>query len=293
MEKLCVDILRGLNEGHVYDMGCVWLQYVKSCSVANVTVPQKYQTRRNSFYDDVKEILGDQAGFVRRIDQFAHLFIYPRKKSQLALAQQLTTANEDDGNIIVPLQDNITQQLVHSALHIKNELEKTEGHNSGWGGTDDDHVRKIIPESLYLFISIILGGTYVLDSDENTLTGKLHNNVCSIAQDIVYLASGNKKLTPKHVGLGLTLHQATRSEKLVDLFHAAGHTVGMDTIRRIDTTIATDILDRCEKNGNVYIPYEIAPYSPGRVILASCDNIDVLEETVDGKNTFHCTHMML
>ena len=67
----------------------------------------------------------------------------------------------------------------------------------------------------------------------------------------------------------------------------------MDTIRRIDTTIAADILGRSEKNGNVYIPYEIAPYSPGRVILASFDSIDVLEETIDGKNTFHCTQMML
>ena len=53
------------------------------------------------------------------------------------------------------------------------------------------------------------------------------------------------------------------------------------------------ILDRCEKNDNVYIPYEIAPYSPGRIILASCDNIDLLKETIDGKNTFHCTQMML
>ena len=67
----------------------------------------------------------------------------------------------------------------------------------------------------------------------------------------------------------------------------------MDTIRRIDTTIASDILDRHEKNDNVYIPHEIAPYSPGIIILASCDNIDVLEETIDGKNTFQCTQMML
>ena len=103
------------------------------------------------------------------------------------------------------------------------------------------------------------------------------------------MASGNQK----HIGLGLTLHQATRSEKLVDLFHAASHTIGMDTIRRIDTTMATDILDKHEKNGNVYVPCELVPYSPGHVILASCDNIDVLEKTIDGKNTFHSTQMML
>ena len=202
------------------------------------------------------------------------------------MAQQLATTIDDEGSdIILPLQNNSLQQLVHTALHIRNELKNTEGHKSGWGGIDSQHVRPIIPESLYLFISILLGGTNMLDNHQ-TLIDKLHNNICSTAQDIIYLASGKKKLTPKHIGLGLTLHQATRSEKLVEMFHAAGHTIGMDTIRHIDTTITSDILDRYEKN-DVYIPYEIAPYSPGRIILASCDNIDILEETLDGKNTFH------
>ena len=35
------------------------------------------------------------------------------------------------------------------------------------------------------------------------------------------------------------------------------------------------------------------PIPQGRVVLTSCDNIDVLEETIDGKNTFPCTQMML
>ena len=100
-------------------------------------------------------------------------------------------------------------------------------------------------------------------------------------------------MTPKHVGLGLTLHQATRSESLVQLFHDAGHIIGIDTIRRIDTSMANNILKRYEQNGYVYIPDGIVPYVPGRLILASCDNIDVLEETIDGRNTFHCTQMML
>ena len=36
-----------------------------------------------------------------------------------------------------------------------------------------------------------------------------------------------KKVTPKHIGLGL-----------VNLFNSAGHTIGMDTIRCMDTSIA-------------------------------------------------------
>ena len=50
---------------------------------------------------------------------------------------------------------------------------------------------------------------------------------------------------------------------------------------------------RYEENGFVYIRYEFETYSPGRIVLASCENIDVLEETIDGKNTFHSTQMML
>ena len=65
------------------------------------------------------------------------------------------------------------------------------------------------------------------------------------------------------MGLGSTLQEATRSLKLVKAFHASGHTIEMDTTRRIDTTIASDILDRYERNDNSYIHNEIAPYSPG------------------------------
>ena len=125
-----------------------------------------------------------------------------------------------------------------------------------------------------------------------SLPDKLHHYTCSIAQDFRSLPSGNKKRTPSILGPGLTLHQASRSEKLMDIFHAAGHTIGVDT-RRIYTTIAADILDRSEKNGNAYITYELAPYSPGQVILASCDSIEILEETIGGKKTSHCTQMML
>ena len=162
----CLD---GLADGHVYDMGCIWSQYVKSCSIENVNIPQKYQSRKNSLYDDIKKALGEQASFARLINQQAHLLIYPCKKSQRALAQQLETTctiNDEGSDIVLPLQDNSLQQLVHTALHIRNELENTEGHKSGWGGIDSQRVKQIIPESLYLFISILLGGTNVLDNDQ-------------------------------------------------------------------------------------------------------------------------------
>ena len=85
---------------------------------------------------------------------------------------------------------------------------------------------------------------------------------------------------------------ATRSEKMVNICHAAGHIVGIDTLRRIDS-IANYILRRYERNGYIYIPTGISPYAPGRRRLSSFDNIDVLEETIDGENTFHAPQCVL
>ena len=99
---------------------------------------------------------------------------------------------------------------------------------------------------------------------------KIDQTVCSIAQDIVYRVSNRRKLAPKHVGLGLALHQATRSEALVELFHVANHTIGIATVRRIDTTIAQNILDRFAKNGYVYIPENIVN---DRMRHCSCDSL--------------------
>ena len=73
----------------------------------------------------------------------------------------------------------------------------------------------------------------------------------------VYGVSNRRKLTPKHVGLGLALHQSTRLQALVELFYAANHTIGIDTVRRIDPTIAQNILDRFVNNAYVYIPETI------------------------------------
>ena len=97
-------------------------------------------------------------------------------------------------------------------------------------------------------------------------------------------------MTPKHVGLGLALHQATRSEALVELFHAANHTIGIDTVRRIDTTIAQHTIDRFAKNGYVYIPENIVN---DRMLHCSCDRCARSNYIIDGKNTFHCTQMMV
>ena len=73
LDKICGDVVTGHIKGHVNGMGCVWFQYVKSCSVENVDVPQSYQSRKSSFYDDMKETLVDLASFARSI-KHSHIY---------------------------------------------------------------------------------------------------------------------------------------------------------------------------------------------------------------------------
>ena len=75
---LCPNILTGLNSGHVYDMGSIWVHYEKLCLNQSMPIPQKYVTRRQSFYNDIQDILGEKAGFIRPMDQKAHLLVYPK-----------------------------------------------------------------------------------------------------------------------------------------------------------------------------------------------------------------------
>ena len=99
-----------------------------------------------------------------------------------------------------------------------------------------------------MFIRLMLGGQTLLDRDPNAevcetdaLDKKesvIQSKVLSICQNLVFNVTGERKPTSKHVGLGLTLHQATRSKSLVELFHNAGHIACYNDILHVDTALA-------------------------------------------------------
>ena len=99
--------------------------------------------------------------------------------------------------------------------------------------------------------------------------------ILSIAQDIMYLVSGGRKETPKRIGLGMAVHQATRSEDLVQLLHAAGHSFIYDSVMKADTAIASDVLSRYNGNQKVVIPLNFTGVNPPGYIRFANDNIDI------------------
>ena len=262
--------------GHVYDMLDVWRKYESMDRGIGTTIPKKYLSRRTSFYEVVQQLIGSKASYVQQLAKAGSLLMYHGEQSDFLISRTLTKSTEsemitsdsessedEDCSITGFAQQNIFQDMVHVALRTRQDLFDTPGHSGIWKGIDLAHVEQVIPHSLYFFLRLLFASINVAHEGI-----EIDQTVCSIAQDIVYGVSNRRKLTPKHVGLGLVLHQATRSEALVELFHAANHTFGIDTVRRIDTTIAQNILDRFAKTGYVYIPENIVN---DRMLHWSCD----------------------
>ena len=87
---------------------------------------------------------------------------------------------------------------------IRSELQNVASH-SMYDGIDIAHVEKMVPQNLFLLLSIIVSHN---ESDE------CMGNICILDQDVIYVASRGKTLTLKHVGIASTV-DATRSKSLV------------------------------------------------------------------------------
>ena len=81
---------------------------------------------------------------------------------------------------------------------------------------DIAHAEKVIPESLYLLLHLL--GSSDQDNVSNNDSDQQLKTL-SIAQNIVYFSSKGRVTTPKHLGIGVIVHQATHSKDLVQLLH--------------------------------------------------------------------------
>ena len=96
-----------------------------------------------------------------------------------------------------------------------------------------------------------------------------HDKILSIAQDIVYISSGGRTLTPKHVGLASTVHHATRNKSLIQLLHAAGHCSSYETVE-VDTYIANSEVARWNENGKLVVPPNLTLQCLGFTVKVDC-----------------------
>ncbi len=288
IKRLCARI----TTGDIYNLAAVWEQYSDILSEHGVEAGQ-YSNCKSWFKDKLKDQLNDKIDFVPQLDQRQPQLIFLKgSEKQLiqTLKDQADELNESrEGLSLQDSRETITQKeemlaVYHTAIQIRADVKESPTLNNCSSVTVDD-AEHMVPNRLFMFLNVLLTG----DEDDCVEEKKTRTLVLSIAQDIIYALSKGKKITPKHTGLGMAIHQATRSKNLVNLVHNAGHCISYDQVRRLDTTLAKKALDQYSENGNMPIPTNIAP---GHFFQFSADNIDIIEETLDGRGTFHATQMV-
>ena len=134
---MCLTIEKGLSRGHVYDMNDVWNSYKRRRQEIGQAVPKKYESRKQSFYEDLKKSLSEQAEYIRPLAASASLLLYPKTEANYVISKSLTKATQkfhleahgsesesesdsssQDPVVLEPCETSILQELVHVALKV-------------------------------------------------------------------------------------------------------------------------------------------------------------------------------
>ena len=290
MVWLCKELHHSADKGHVILLNDVWERYKELAEESSTIIQPSYYSRRSTFKEKLQSQLGDIFTFFQSLDRSTSerkTMLIPTKYQHTAVLQMKEIEETEEMLPQYVPQEDIFLSLVHVALKIRGDMMETPGHK-GFSVSEDEAI-SCIPDSLYMLLRLIFGGQEALEDDSSENNEDLvQSRVLSIAQDLVYCISGGRKWTPKHIGLGNTLHQATRSKDLVELFNKAGHCLSYEQVLQVDTSLAESTLKSMDQATGAIIPPNIVA---NEFIHYTADNIDILDETLDGKNTFHATQM--
>src|ERR1043165_8456198 len=247
---LCQELKQSAVNGHVLELDKVWIRYKELANEVGIEIPRSFISRLSTFKSKISTLVKNDYEFIVFRDQAApdrQTILVPIKFSHIPFSDLVANdENTCEESTKIPVFKSKNGDEFLAMIHVALKLRSDILSHPSYKGLDvsEEATIECIPDSVYMFLRLLLGGQslFEADPDEQNVQDKEELNkrlrVLSIAQDLVYSVSGGKKLTPKHVGLGSTLHQATRSKQLVNLFHSAGHTVSYRDILKIDTALA-------------------------------------------------------
>ena len=115
-------------------------------------------------------------------------------------------------------------------------------------------------------------------------------HVLSVAQDIIHCVTRGRIKTAKHVGMPLAMKHISGSAKVVSLLNRFGHGLSATQMQEVEAGMAQQLIAQRSSSTekDVFVPSNI---QPGTSFVQVCwDNNDLLEETLAGIGTTHCTN---
>jgi hypothetical protein len=226
------ELQSGISKGHIYSLKSVWSYFCEKHQSTHGCQPGTFKSDR--FKNKVKESLGNKVVFIQPLNPSESLLMISADLGEAALQSILQESQvncvdgEKNGLSLDALEDvNIDTELLswlfRVAIKVHQDIKVTPGQEN-IGNIDIQSAEKVVPDTLYMLIRLLCAGEVDTTDESNTeLDVDLKRKVLSICQDIVFLSSRGRKRTPKHVGIGLTVHQATRSKELVEWGHSTQH----------------------------------------------------------------------
>lgn len=144
-----------------------------------------------------------------------------------------------------------------------------------------------LPSVVFNLLAWILSDNTDGSPDENvTVTDPVVRRlILSIGQDLAYNISKGRHKTPKHVALPMTVKNLTGSKEVISLLNRFGHGISYEQLLSVETAMAEKQI--AAEEGGVVLPSNV---QPNVFSLFAWDNIDILEETLSGRGTTHCTN---
>jgi hypothetical protein len=211
-----------------------------------------------------------------------------RKALTLAhvLNEVIDEGAESDNEVDDITEDSIVHQAVGIWRRRYSQIQKLDGEYYSPADMAADKLNNWIDPLLYKTIGWLTDKQ--LYDDASDLSEMKPDIPClNIACDIISHATS--VMSPKHLGLAVSLQHDFGSRKLVDTMLTLGYCISYTELRRFLTSAAlhVDSAQAPSKTG-AYIPPEITSRAEnGCLIGASADNWDHNERTVDGKRTTH------
>lgn len=243
------EISIGVTKGEIYSLLDVWKRYCALLAEFQIEAGS-YKENKKGFKEKLQHLLQGNIEFVSQIDPHEPQILFPTVPTKIVV-QALKETKDELGAMVEPglcssqfINEDAAKLLTlhHAALQIRADIKDLSCYDN-CATVNIEDTTHIVPQSLYLFLSVLLTGDTQVGQAED-VDAATRRLALSFAQDIVHAVTKGKTLTPKHVGLGMTIHQATRSRTLVDILHKAGHSISYNQVRRVDTTLAMRTLDK-------------------------------------------------
>ena len=137
--------------------------------------------------------------------------------------------------------------MYHVATCLRDTL-KTAKSVENWPPRADDltiqQCEEVVPVKLFNFLAWCTGASDVICLEDCVeVPDGMKNKLLSICQDLISLSSRGRKLTPKHLALGMAVRHLTGCSTLIGLLNGLGHCTSHSLVLQHDTALALQQLE--------------------------------------------------